>query len=237
MVYMKHIYIVGLIIVLCCFFVLPAKAQTVTCGVAETETAQCCCADISSAYNIIDTSHAGIIGTVLGGAINKAGLLVKSIFTPDFELDAKIAGACQDGEPSNKVNPCAADCICQLTQKSQGKASLCYKYLEKEKEFASCTKCFQGNGYWSALGCIYLTNYKDLVEKNISGYLIGFAGMISFLCIIFAAFQMQTSGGNPEKIKKAQELLTSCIMGLMLIIFSIFILRLIGVTLQIPGFS
>ena len=39
-------------------------------------------------------------------------------------------------------------------------------------------------------------------------------------------------------LKKAQELITSCIMGLMLIIFSIFILRLIGVDiLKIPGFE
>ena len=41
-----------------------------------------------------------------------------------------------------------------------------------------------------------------------------------------------------EKIKKAQDLLTSCIMGLMLIIFAVFILRLVGVNiLRIPGFS
>ena len=49
---------------------------------------------------------------------------------------------------------------------------------------------------------------------------------------------MQTSQGNPEKLKKAQEMLTSCIMGLMLIIFSVLILRLIGVDiLKIPGFN
>jgi len=48
---------------------------------------------------------------------------------------------------------------------------------------------------------------------------------------------MQSSQGNPEKLKKAQEMITSCIMGLMLIIFSVFILKLIGVNiLKIPGF-
>jgi len=49
---------------------------------------------------------------------------------------------------------------------------------------------------------------------------------------------MQSSQGNPEKLKKSQDMITSCIMGLMLIIFSIFILKLIGVDiLKIPGFS
>jgi len=67
---------------------------------------------------------------------------------------------------------------------------------------------------------------------------IGLAGLIALLCIIYAAFMIQISSGNPERIKKAQELLTSCIMGLMLIIFSVFILRLIGVDiLKIPGFT
>ena len=79
---------------------------------------------------------------------------------------------------------------------------------------------------------------KRFIEETIFGLGIGLAGMVSLLCIIYAAFTMQSSQGNPEKIKKAQELLTSCIMGLILIIFSVFILRLIGVSiLRIPGFS
>jgi hypothetical protein len=58
------------------------------------------------------------------------------------------------------------------------------------------------------------------------------------LGIIFSAFQIQISQGNPEKIKKAREMLTSFVIGLLVIIFSVFILRLIGVDLlRIPGFS
>ena len=58
------------------------------------------------------------------------------------------------------------------------------------------------------------------------------------MCIIYSAYLIQFSRGNPERIKKAREYLTSCIMGLLLIIFSIFILRLIGVDiLRIPGFG
>jgi len=87
------------------------------------------------------------------------------------------------------------------------------------------------------MGCVY-TDTKDFIEKTVFGLGIGLAGGFALLCIIYAAFMMQSSQGNPEKLKKAQELITSCIMGLMLIIFSVFILRLIGVSiLKIPGFG
>jgi putative Mn2+ efflux pump MntP len=65
---------------------------------------------------------------------------------------------------------------------------------------------------------------------------MGLAGIIAIGCITFAAIQFQLSQGDTEKIKKARELMTSCIMGLILIIFSVFILRVIGVDiLQLPG--
>ena len=92
-------------------------------------------------------------------------------------------------------------------------------------------------GVWTAIGCIR-TSASQFVTETVMGLGISLAGVIAFLCIIYSAFMLQTSGGNPERIKKSQEMLTSCIMGLMLIIFSVFILRLIGVNIiRIPGFS
>jgi hypothetical protein len=45
-----------------------------------------------------------------------------------------------------------------------------------------------------------------------------------------------TSGGDPRKAKAAKELLTSAIAGLLMIIFSVYILDLIGIRiLNIPG--
>lgn len=111
------------------------------------------------------------------------------------------------------------------------------------KEQASCLSCIMGGGeggavgVWTGMGCIY-TNMGTFIQKTVFGTAIGLAGGVSLLCIIYAAFIMQTSRGNPEKLKKSQELLTSCIMGLMLILFSVFILKLIGVDiLKIPGFK
>lgn len=89
----------------------------------------------------------------------------------------------------------------------------------------------------TAIGCI---PWKD--ENKLIGFFlrwaIGIGGGIAFLLILYAGFMGMTSTGNPERIKAAQELLISAISGLILLIFSIFILKFIGVDiLQIPGFG
>ncbi len=67
---------------------------------------------------------------------------------------------------------------------------------------------------------------------------IGIAGGIAFLLILLGGFRILTSTGNPEKLNAGKELVGSAIAGLLLIIFSIFLLRTIGVDiLGIPGFK
>ena len=81
---------------------------------------------------------------------------------------------------------------------------------------------------------------EDLALKTntILTYSIGIGGVVAFLLIVFGGFQIILSAGNPEKIKAGKEMITSAIAGLLLIIFSVFILRLIGYDiLGIPGFG
>lgn len=58
---------------------------------------------------------------------------------------------------------------------------------------------------------------------------MGIGGGIALLLILVAGFQIMTSNGIPEKIQAGKELMTSAITGLLLLIFSVFILRFIGV--------
>jgi hypothetical protein len=142
-------------------------------------------------------------------------------------------------EPDDVTSP---NCTCidpntrDLTRLSD---ILCARYLRNSsnRERLSCSNCFLNGGYYSALGCIYFSYWQTFFIVNVFRLSVGLAGLVALLCIIYAAIQMQLSQGNAEKIKKAQELLTSCILGLMLILFSVFILRVIGVDiLRIPGF-
>jgi len=103
---------------------------------------------------------------------------------------------------------------------------------------AKCISCLQEGGgnkkVWTALGCIP-TDPLDLV-KWIFPYLLGIGGTIAFFMLIIGGFQIMTSGGDPEKVKAGKEQITAAISGLLFIIFSLFILRFIGVDiLGLPG--
>ncbi len=74
--------------------------------------------------------------------------------------------------------------------------------------------------------------------SKLVGITVGIAGGIAFLLILFGGFQILTSAGNPEQLNAGRELISSAVAGLLLIIFSIFLLRLIGYNiLGIPGFG
>ncbi|HWA52314.1 MAG TPA: hypothetical protein VG895_04625 [Patescibacteria group bacterium] len=92
-----------------------------------------------------------------------------------------------------------------------------------------------GTGINTAVGCIPIDNQSDLIGFFLR-WAIGIGGGIAFLLILFAGFQIMTSRGDPNRLKAGQELMTSAIAGLLLLIFSVIILRIIGVDiLQIKG--
>ena len=74
------------------------------------------------------------------------------------------------------------------------------------------------------------TNPTELAGQ-IARFGIGIAGGIAFLMMIYGAFQMMFSAGNPESVQKGREIFGAAIAGLVVIIFAVFILRLIGVTI------
>lgn len=96
-----------------------------------------------------------------------------------------------------------------------------------EKWWCDSTK----TGIRTAIGCIPImgdTGKYDFVNFVIS-WALGIGGGIAFLLIIYSGFMIMTASGNPERLQAGRELLTSAISGLILLIFSVFILKLIGV--------
>lgn len=74
--------------------------------------------------------------------------------------------------------------------------------------------------------------------KSLFSIVLSIAGGIAVLLIIVSGYRLITSQGNPEKTQVAREQLTAAVIGLLFIIFSIFILQVIGHDiLNIPGFS
>ena len=224
-----------------------------------------CCYSPWEDFGIIDKTFAQsipLVGDLIETAIdylNKTIYKMPFIFLPDItiKLVPNLGNVREGMRQFMNKNRCVPDatpignigsnnCYCK-TNASPALAALkplCDNIGGSEK--SRCYQCIGYNpsnptqrlegGVWTAIGCIK-TSASQFVTETIMGFGISLAGIIALMCIIYSAFMLQTSGGNPERIKKAQEMLTSCIMGLMLIIFAVFILRVVGVDiLRIPGF-
>ncbi len=91
-------------------------------------------------------------------------------------------------------------------------------------------------GVWTAVGCIP-TDHTSIIQVFIKlGLVTG--GGVALLIILAGSFMLSVSQGDPKKTSEAKEMITSAIIGLIFIIFSVSILQLIGVQiLQIPGFA
>lgn len=85
-----------------------------------------------------------------------------------------------------------------------------------------------GNCIDTAIGCIPVSDTNSFMGW-VLGWAVGVGGGIAFLLIFYASFMIMTSQGDPQRLKAGQELLTSAISGLIMLIFSVFILNFIGI--------
>ena len=100
-----------------------------------------------------------------------------------------------------------------------------------------CKDCIGQGKIWTAIGCLS-PDFGSFVSQQLLGFGVGIAGGIAFLYFLYGAFLFLTSQGNPEQIAHAREIIMSALLGLLLIIFSVFLLRVISVDiLKLPGFS
>jgi hypothetical protein len=87
----------------------------------------------------------------------------------------------------------------------------------------------------TAIGCINVTDFGTFAGFLLP-WIIGIAGGIAFFFILFSVLLITTSAGDPKKLQAGQEQLTSAVMGLVLVVFSIFLLRVVGYDVfKIPG--
>ena len=138
----------------------------------------------------------------------------------------------------------ASECLQLKKEREEGKKAQTIQEKQlKVCDFAegkeeACKACFGKNPpeVWTAIGCIPTTP-EGFISKFL-GLGVGIGGGIAFLLILFGGFQVLTSAGNPERLGAGRELLGSAISGLILLVLSIFLLRLIGFNiLGIPGFG
>lgn len=122
---------------------------------------------------------------------------------------------------------------------SLGQYQLCSLQIDKDtntQAWANCTNCMEGGGIWTAVGCIPQT--PEAIVKTLIEIGLIMSGAVVLIMILAGAFMLSTSQGDPKKTQDAKELISSAIIGLLFIIFSITILQFVGVSiLRIPGFG
>lgn len=125
---------------------------------------------------------------------------------------------------------------------------VCNDFAAGSPERQTCEDCVTGltmnnpagagTYVWTAIGCLEAGNPNHFIGQILGWATIVGAG-IAFLLTVFGGFQITTAAGDPKRVKAAQELITAAVMGLLLIIFSIFLLNLIGIkilNLNLLGF-
>lgn len=231
-----------IIILIGIFIFLPLKivsaAQT-GCGDAQNTNGNRCCS--RSLIHTLDMKVENKLGSGWDIVLLPINQALQSISVPFNEGLYDVMGiamkSCAYGAPSTPSDTSSPSCICIEDKNALIKVINLCNSIQDSGEKDKCSSCLVGGNIWSSIGCIQ-SDMRLFIQDTLLRMGVGIAGGISLLCIMFAAFQMQTSGGNAEKLKKAQELLTNCITGLMVIIFSMLILKIIGVDiLRIPGFS
>ncbi len=111
--------------------------------------------------------------------------------------------------------------------------------------YSLCNTCFENNGIWTAIGCIpYKTASGDatggvtLMIRSLMTIGLGIAGGVVVLMVLAGSFLLSTSQGDPKRVEEGKSLISSAVIGILFVIFSVTILRFIGVdVLQIPGFG
>lgn len=90
-------------------------------------------------------------------------------------------------------------------------------------------------GLHTAIGCIPIKPDHLIMAILYLSTFIG--GGIAFLIMLFGAFQLITSAGNPDTVKAGHDKIINAVIGLLFIIFSVLLLQIIGQSiLKIPGF-
>lgn len=92
---------------------------------------------------------------------------------------------------------------------------------------AETPTCDGGTGTPTALGCI--PNEPAQAIPLILKWAIGVGGGLAFLLMLYGAFTLVTAAGNPEHVDKGKSIVTSAVAGLLFIIFSVVLLRIIGI--------
>ena len=133
-----------------------------------------------------------------------------------------LCGFCQGGDAPTEYSECL-QCLYEYNLDPAASLPVTLPNPVKDKS-------------WTVIGCVETTP-GGFVVKALQ-FVTTVSGGIMFVVLLYGSFLVLTSAGDPVQLTKGKSLIRSGIVALLLILFSVLILRFIGVTLlKIPGFE
>jgi hypothetical protein len=80
----------------------------------------------------------------------------------------------------------------------------------------------------TAIGCLTVNKTND-TSSYLLKWAVGVASGISFILMVFGGLMIIPASGNPKRIQAGRELFIGAASGLLLIVMSVYILRIIGI--------
>ncbi len=94
----------------------------------------------------------------------------------------------------------------------------------------------EGSKNWTVFGCMDVA--AGGFVSQLYQVLLSIGSGFAFLAFAVGGFTVLTAGGDLDKLKRGKSIIRGAAIGILLIVFSVFILRLIGVNIiKIPGFG
>lgn len=122
------------------------------------------------------------------------------------------------------------------TTKLNAAGTGCEKFVETPWDLNYKTCSTGGQGIDTAIGCIPTNSLPDTLGFFLR-FAIGAAGGVILLMLIATGYTLITSSGNPDKLNAVKENLVSIFSGLILVGFSLVLLKTIGADiLKLPTF-
>ncbi len=120
--------------------------------------------------------------------------------------------------------PGPPDKYCREGAECNLSTNICEEIVLEPDESLHC----QNNEINTAIGCISISDIDEFISQILI-WSLGIAGGIFLILTIYSGLLIMTSQGDPRKYKLGNEILLSAVSGLIMLVFSIFLLRFLGV--------
>lgn len=91
------------------------------------------------------------------------------------------------------------------------------------------------NHYYTSLGCLS-TDPGEFAGQTAT-FFFSIVGGIAFLYFLYGAGIIATSRADPERLNHGKRVVLGAVIGLLFVLFSVFIIRFLAGSLGIPGFG